>query len=502
MRGASMKICTKCVLPESFPNITFDQNGSLWLTAREFMGRRQEGSKPVVWNYNGSVWSEKMLLIKQQGKRQAVDISFTNNNNGFTIYQYDNLPPGPEEYRGIDMAWKSGFAITELPVNKTQSENIDLILEPLQMPPSTFSLKEKMNLINVDLPRQETIYRNEKLSLFFGDLHNHSDISICRRSWNPTADDYYSICRDIEKLDFCALTDHDYNLDVAQWNFLQEKVRSNHDNFNFITFLAEEWTSHGHPNNKLPKEKQGYGHHNIIFLDPYFNHFYDSFDGDINPRMLWKELINDEADFICIPHQLADMGTNIPISWDYVDEKLQPVAEIFQGRESYEYLGCPRQAPHGAEFKGHYMQDIWEKGNIIGVIASPDHWGGKGKAAVWAKDLSRESLFEAIRARHTYGTSGSKIGLLFKTKNAIMGDKIQLSSNPDYNFTVKGLASSPIMEVVIFRNNKIVHIEAPEKKEFNIEWKDSNPMVTPTWYYTRLICEDNEMAWSSPIWFL
>jgi hypothetical protein len=479
------------------PRIAFDRNGSLWVSAREFMGKRQSGSKPVLWNYTGDSWSDKILILNQQGKRQPVEIAFAEN-NGYAVYQYDDLPAGGGGYQGIEMNWKSGIGISELPVN---SQKADLLTKQLEMPFSDFSLKEKTDLINADFERQKVNFNNENLFLFFGDLHNHTDISVCRRSWNPTPKDAYEICRDIEKLDFCAITDHGYNFDPEQWDFLKEQVRCNQDDDTFITFLAEEWTSQGHPPN-APKEQQGYGHHNLIFLDPYFPHFYDSYDGDINPEMLWKELQKDHADFIFIPHQIADMGTNIPKDWKYVNEHFQPVAEIFQGRESYEYLGCPRQAPHGAKFCGHYMQDVWEQGNIIGVIASPDHWGGIGKAAVWAKDLSRESLFEAIRARHTYGTSGTKIGLSFCTQKAFMGDKVPLSSIPDYKFQIKAVAFTNIVEVVIFRNNKIVYREVPDEKEISLEWEDHKPFKENSWYYSRIHCADNEIAWSSPIWFV
>jgi len=470
------------------PRIAFDQNGSLWLSAREFMEQRRAGSKPVIWNYQGDVWSEKQLLLDQQGKRQAVEIAF-GKNKGFAVYQYDNLPMGGGGYQGINPDWKSGFGISKLPVNTHKSE---LITEQLKMPFSNFSLEEKIAMINADFPRQKANYKGNNLKLFFGDLHNHTDISVCRRSWNPTAKDDFATARDIEKLDFCGLTDHGYNIDPPQWDFLGEQVRCNQDDNRFVTFLAEEWT-----------ENKKYGHHNLIFQDPYYPHFYDAYDGDINPQELWKELQKDGANFICIPHQIADMGTNIPIDWNFVNEKFQPIAEIFQGRGSYEYLGCPRQAHDGEKFKGNYMQDVWEKGNIIGVIASPDHWGGIGKAAVWAKDLSRESLFEAIRARHTYGTSGAKIGLLLRTQQALMGDKVLLSSNPEYKFQVKAWALRNINEVVIFRNNEIIYKSVPNEKEINIEWEDTKPLrLKFAWYYTRIQCADNELAWSSPIWFI
>jgi hypothetical protein len=310
--------------------------------------------------------------------------------------------------------------------------------------------------------------------------------------------DVYANQRDLEMLDFTAITDHGYNYDRPQWAHNGEQVRLHHDEGRFVTFLAEEWTSDQHQ--YTPKRSyRKYGHRNHIFLDPYYGHFYDSRDGDITPRALWKQL--GDTEFIAIPHQLADTG-NCPTDWREIDEHLQPVAEIFQARESFEYLGCPRQAARALKEKGHYLQDAWEQGVIIGTIASPDHGGGRGKVGVWAPELTREAIFAAVRARHTFGTSGGKIGLLFQQGDHLMGDKVQGAPDKPV-FSVRAAAMHPIKEVVIFRNNQIVHRIQPGTKSVEFEWRDQSPAAADRhWYYTRVHCEDDELAWSSPIWFL
>jgi len=227
-------------------------------------------------------------------------------------------------------------------------------------------------------------------------------------------------------------------------------------------------------------------------------------DGNITPKQLWKQL--EGVDFICIPHQLADWkgkgGGNPPTDWTFADERLQPVAEIFQPRQSYEYLGCPRQAGDGAPFKGHYLQDAWAKGRIIGVIASPDHGGGGGKIGVWAKDISREAIFEAVRARHTFGTSGAKMALQFSSGEVMMADKASRPIGP-IAFSAKALSMRPIRELVIFRNNEIVHRIESMRKDIAVDWIDRTPpKAEHLWYYVRIQASDEELAWSSPIWFL
>ncbi|MHC4536440.1 MAG: DUF3604 domain-containing protein [Planctomycetota bacterium] len=479
------------------PRIAFDPDGHLWLTASLGMKNLQAGWRPVIWQYSDRQWSEMQFLSNEQSRWQPIPMVFPTDTLASIAVQSDDLPQGWDNTRGKYRDWKSKVTI--------KRRNIDTIngldrieMHPLKMPETKFSLREKIELCSAELPRQQWKHGKHKLTLFWGDFHDHTDLSVCNRRHNPSGHDLFANLRDIEKLDFCALTDHGYNFDPQQWSLNGEQTRYNYDSQRFLTFLGQEWTS------SKNYTSGGYGHRNLIFLDPYHNKFYDSYDGKISPYDLWNELKGVE--FICIPHQLADWQHkgkgNPPTDWSFVDEKLQPVAEIFQHRESYEYLGCPRQAPHGEPKPGNYLQDAWAKGIIIGVIASPDHGGGKGKAGVWARELTREKIFKAIRARHTFGTSGAKMALRFSTDEAMMGDKVIRQDGP-ISFTIAALAMNDIVELVIFRNNEIVHKTSPNSCRCTVKWTDKHPLKTDrVWYYTRIRCSDKELAWSSPIWFL
>jgi hypothetical protein len=438
--------------------------------------------------------------MDQQGRWRPVNLA-SSSAATTAVCQYDDLAQGWDQTRGKYRDWKSGTLLKTLAVNDADSE-VKIETELLRTPKTSFSLGRRIELCSASLDRQKIRQNGRKLSLFWGDFHDHTDISVCNRRGNPPGHDLFANVRDIGKLDFCALTDHGYNFDGPQWAFNGEQTRNNNDPGRFVTFLGQEWTSSRNP----PADggiMNRYGHRNLIFLDPYHAKFYDSFDGDISPAQLWKELRGHE--FICIPHQLADWKGkgkgNPPTDWDYVDEKLQPVAEIFQARQSYEYLGCPRQSPTGAPFKGNYLQDAWARGIIIGVIASPDHGGGNGKVGVWAGELNRESIFAAVRARHTFGTSGAKMSLFFGAGKAMMGDKEKRPQGP-IKFRIKALALRDIDEMVIFRNNEIIHRVEPKRKEFDLNWMDKEPLAADLlWYYARIHAQDDELAWSSPIWF-
>lgn len=470
------------------PRIAFDDRGILWLSARQAI-HKNAGWLPLMWKYEADKWDGPYVLHNQQGRWQPVPVSFNDEGVSF-MAQYDNLPTTWPAGRNEISEWESGIEMSSMKIPKVNSEKISLATEQLKMPDTNFLLKERMQMVGAEFPRKSASIGRRKLNLYFGDLHEHTDISVCQRTMNPPGKDLYANLRDIEKLDFCAITDHGYDFEFPQWQLNGEQVRNNNDPKKFVTFLGEEWTS------KI------YGHHNIIFRDTYYSKFFDAHDGDIDPHELWDQIKEDNADFICIPHQLADIGTNIPVDWNFVNEDLQPVAEIWQIRMSYEHLGCPRQAPEGTINKGNYLQDAWERGIIIGVIASPDHGGGHGKVGVWAEELTRESIFNAIRARHTFGTSGQKMELLFSSGQNLMGDKVKSTFQP-IEFSIIASALNEIKELVIIRNNKIVHKINPHKKDICLNWLDKEPLkINHVWYYTRILTADDHLAWSSPIWFI
>ena len=482
------------------PAVTFDDSGRLWVIVRKSAGKNA-GWRPEAWCYSGRSWSGPHPLLHQQGRWRPVATAQTPGASVAAV-QYDDRDPT----QGIRDDWRSGVAVVALPTGQAPPFQ-PLATVPLTMPATDFSVAQKMDLVATTFPRQTWTHAGEDLKLYWGDFHDHTDLSICGRAVNPPGHDLYANVRDLERLDFAALTDHAYNLDRPQWAYNGEQTRANHDPGRFVAFLGQEWTSKRNPpagGKVTPKTPQRYGHRNLVFLDPYYHRFYDAMDGDITPRDLWNQIKGVE--YITIPHQIADWkgkgGGNPPTDWGFTDEDLQPVAEIYQARQSYEYLGCPRQAPQGTPFRGYYLQDAWATGIIIGVIASPDHGGGNGKVAVWAKDLTRKSILDAVRARHCYGTSGAKMGLWFSAGTARMGDKVRRTDGP-IRFHVKARAMRDIKELVIFRNNEIVHRVNPNAKQVEVDWTDDAPPKDDRlWYYARIQAIDEELAWASPIWFL
>jgi hypothetical protein len=196
---------------------------------------------------------------------------------------------------------------------------------------------------------------------------------------------------------------------------------------------------------------------------------------------------------------LADTG-NVPTDWNFTDEKAQPVAEIFQTRGSYEYSGAPREAKRSVPKPGYFLQDAWARGIVIGVIASPDHGGGMGKACIYAPALTREAILDALRARHCFGTTAARIALDVRVNGALMGEKIAAAKGKPVEVKISVQCPSEIARVEVCRNNQFIYTKPIEGRSANLIYVDEKPLDGFSYYYVRVIQKDDEIAWSSPVW--
>ncbi|MCP4314171.1 MAG: DUF3604 domain-containing protein [Bacteroidetes bacterium] len=479
------------------PVILIDSAGRIHLSVRK-TAFTHEGEKVLVgpfwdaeiWTCAGDAWYGPLSHDLDWGWWRPVSMGMKGTNTLYAAIQ-----------EGIGMT----YLLAKESGSKTQVETFKITAParraetvPLEMPESDFDLNAYIEKYSLRLPRQSLDHGEQKLSLYWGDLHEHTAMSQCARQFNPPARDLFLNQRDIDGLDFTALTDHGYNHCSRTWAYTREQVRTHFDPHSFIPLLGVEWTS------------ENYGHHNLVFQETSVSEVYHrSFQGK-SPVELYEYISQNElCDFISLPHGLSDCSKHYrQIDWSQVHEEHQPLAEIFQARQSFEHAGCPRESPTAKArpelAKGFYLQDAWENEIIIGTSASPDHGGTSGRTGVWAADLSPEKLFEAFHKRHTFGTSGAKIALYFASGDALMGDKLERKpSRKSLDFTIKVVTESPLDKVVIFRNNQVVHEMPASGSTMEINWTDPSPLKEDRlWYYVRVERADGELAWSSPIWFL
>jgi hypothetical protein len=490
------------------PRMSVDLQGRLWVTVRHGIDR-QAGWLVQAYCHPGR-WEGPYLLWPYRGMTRNADLVW-NDDGGVAAVQFDDLAVAGGHDNGNP--WHCAVATVPVRAESPTKGRNEIVSWPPALPESPFgpiwfgqpeahapfSLIRFREHMSASYRPRPISHAGRDHSLYFGTLHEHTEMSVCVRGRNPTVRELYQNARDIEELDFIALTDHGYNYTQPQWAYNTEQVRAHFDGDRFVTLLGQEWTSQKVPYEPARPYKR-YGHRNLIYLDPYYDTFHDASADRISPTELWSRIKG--VDFVMIPHQLADPISAAPVDWTEHDDVHQPLAEIFQNRGSYEALGAPRQAENAMKEKGFFLQDAWAMGVTIGVIASPDHGGGGGKAGVWAKDLTPASLFEAFHARRTFGTSNPKMTLFVSCGAHVLGEVVARDDDLPLTFRIRAEATRPFTRLVIMRNNEIVHDINPTSKEIDYEWTDAAPPhESRLWYYVRMHRDDEELAWSSPIWF-
>lgn len=121
---------------------------------------------------------------------------------------------------------------------------------------------------------------------------------------------------------------------------------------------------------------------------------------------------------------------------------------------------------------------------------------------MYAQELTREAIFEALYERRAYGTTHARILLDFRLNGLMMGSETKVELGNQLLITAEIVGTEKIKEVAIVKNNVDIQTIPGEKEgaEIKLEYRELKSPNRTDYYYLRVIQEDGERAWSSPIW--
>lgn len=296
--------------------------------------------------------------------------------------------------------------------------------------------------------------------LFFGDIHNHNAVGYAKGSLERSFD----IAR--EHLDFFAFTGHAQWHDMPimpegkhmkwvdgfeeherNWPRVQQMTRDANEAGRFATFLGYEWHS------------SSCGDYCVL---------YPHDDGELLFAASIEELAERVRPLgaILVAHHAAYAKGWRGIDWSRCPVDLCPVTEVYSEHGAcFDDRGLHPMILHsnGGGTTAGTIQHALAKGLRLGLIASTDdHFGypgayREGLAAVWATELSREAIWEAINARRTYAVTGDRVVLEFSLNGQPMGSELPYDSQREV--TVQVHAMDEIDKVEVLRNGRVVHRE-------------------------------------------
>ncbi len=349
----------------------------------------------------------------------------------------------------------------------------------------------------------ESKTRPDDLNLYFGDIHGHSYQS--DGMGDPEAS--YLRARDVLRDDFHVLTDHDdfvgKRLNDTQWEEQKLLADHYHREGEFATLFGQEWTTArvGRPH--------GWGHFNIYTDDPRLRLLAHTDDDWQDLDQIYAELRKYNA--IAIPHHIGWTG----VPWDAIDPQLTPVVEICSVHGAFEYEGNEPLRHRGC-MPGCFYRDGLARGLPIGVVGGSDQHGlawhhgmcwkrncfRAGLTGIWAPELTRTALLDALRQRRTFATTGVKLQLLFTVDDELMGGTVAASGPPRISFDVAVPPDQGLIRwLQVVRNGQVIQNYGGTAQRDRFSFRDDEcPIGQTSAYYLRVVLADNNMAWSSPVW--
>ena len=261
------------------------------------------------------------------------------------------------------------------------------------------------------------------LNAYVGDIHNHCAISYGYGSIES------AIAFARNQLDFFSVTGHfawpdmeDKSMMIPEdviayhkqgfsrlrknWPHYKECMKNVTTN-SFIPFLSYEYHSFK------------YGDYTILAkdIDAELPSTVDEGEEDRRLDILLSGGIDQQDELLCTPHHIGYKTGYRGINWQYFNENVSPLVEIasmhgcaesFETRLKYLHTMGPRCGQNT-------YQGGLEQGFHFGVVGSTDHHNaapgsyGSGRTVLYAKELTRDSIWNALRNRDTSCATGDPI---------------------------------------------------------------------------------------------
>ena len=289
----------------------------------------------------------------------------------------------------------------------------------------------------------------EIVKRFWGDLHAQTGTTVGIGS----DDEYFSFGRDKARIDFTSHQGNDFQISDAYWATLNATVERYHEDGRFVVFPGYEWSG---------SSPTG-GDHNIFYRRPGLPILRSSHwlvpevpPSDLSPAhpadvfyTKMKEAVPLE-DVIVAQH----VGGRYANLLEFFDEELITLVEVVSKWGVFEWM----------------LWDAFDKGYMIGVMANSDGHHGRpgaegagmtvfgirnGLTCALAPELTRDALFETLKLRRCYATTGDRLLLDFTANGEKMGHIFE--SHPtklDFKASVTG--TGPLESLQLYQGRDMI----------------------------------------------
>lgn len=322
----------------------------------------------------------------------------------------------------------------------------------------------------------------------WGDLHAQSDATV----GTGTEVEYFTFARDVANLDFCSHQANDFQVTNEDWKRLNDVVKQFHKDGEFVVFPGWEWSGNSTAG----------GDRNVWFLEeggPIFRSSHwqvpEIKEDDKSPADTAQELFDRVRKHCDLSKTMlgSHVGGRFADIRLYFDQELGPLVELVSCWGVFEWM----------------LWDAFDKGYIVGVMCNSDGHKGRpgaegpgagqfgianGLTCALAESKTRQGIWNALKSRRCYGTSGPRIDLSFEIDGQPMGTVNKSAKAVACVFAeVKGTA--PIESLELFQGKQVIQTIRP--REFSDLSKSNR--IRLSWRGSRIRGRGRRVTWDGSI---
>jgi hypothetical protein len=373
----------------------------------------------------------------------------------------------------------------------------------------------------------------EDLHVYFGNLHAHTSYS----DGSGFPKEAYAYARDVGKLDFMALTEH--NHDAAEGQHKKgtpyEKAGGRKDGVlianhpelykggensvigaalkatqdgKFVALYGQEFSTISSGN-----------HVNVFEIDAVI----PKMNGDFDHLLKWLDTHPDsqgQFPILQFNHPVSETSPDAVDEYgrdDFTDEAGWIKAMGARAR-TMEILCGPGTLPKALK-PTHFEKQYWDFLNLgFRVAPSGDQdnhyktWGTltRARTAVVCPQLTRKDVIEAIRSRHVYATDDPALKVIAKVNGHLCGDVIDRTPNLEFNVDIRNADDENAEYSIAVYADRVGGANAKVVKKLSSHGDGAVGFTVPSKDYDYVAIkiirndeddEDTTHAWLAPVWF-
>ena len=291
---------------------------------------------------------------------------------------------------------KSNFKINRTIIFKKNLNKITFTLKITEEGVFYFSFRNLKNIIHnyaIFLVKEKYIY-----NYYWGDIHGQSGETI----GTNLIKDYFNFAKNIACLDVTCHQGNDFQIEDSFWYKINYYANKYNEDNKFVCFAGYEWSGNtglGGDRNIIYKiNNQSIYRSSLVLINKSTVSTTTS-----NVAMLHQSLLPNLKNVVSIPH----IGGRYSDIINYFNPKLEKSIEIHSAWGTFEWL----------------LREAFNKNYKVGILAnSDDHKGRPGSSYPGAsmfgsyggltcfisKKLSRKNIFECLKKRKHYATTGNR----------------------------------------------------------------------------------------------